>query len=213
MVFDKKWHQSSIDNMGAWHKLQEGRYFQYAIHDGEYETAVGLGNEWVGDFDCQNKVGAIIGCGYGRELLYFGDKNTANLIGIDIDENVFNKTRNFLDFHNASFKYQLVTMENLDQILPNSIDFSYCFTVFQHVTQEIVEYYADFTLKTLKSGGVAFHQHFINFTEPTYYMELDKTNEPHHPGYTKAQLYQIYGNYSEVEITVGGPYYFVKAVK
>jgi len=209
----------SEENIKTWRRLQVQDYFAYARDEnGELTDRVGLGNKLVGDYDFTGKTGFVIGCGYGRELSWLLAKGASFVLGIDVSREVLRIAHDWMFSQNWGIPddYDLAEWNQLDGLVGyiNPFDFSYCFTVFQHVTQEIVRYYIDLSGKLIKPGGRVFHQFFCNEGDEVGEVELSTNEEPHHSGYTRGQLERWYSKAGfEVDVEPLSPYYFVRAIK
>lgn len=93
-----------------------------------------------------------IGCGYGRSLEWLHQRFD-QAIGVDISEYIIEVAKaRFADIANTQF-FPCGSDTLPEEIGENSVDWGYCFTVFQHIPREYTLNLLRDTHRVLKPGG------------------------------------------------------------
>tara|TARA_X000001036_G_C20508457_1_gene736986 strand:- start:317 stop:952 length:636 start_codon:yes stop_codon:yes gene_type:complete len=73
-----------------------------------------------------------IGCGDGRDSIYFSDKKIITT-GVDISEKVINKNK---EYENEYLNFEVLDLENINSIT-KKFDFAYCRFLFHAISEDI----------------------------------------------------------------------------
>lgn len=94
-----------------------------------------------------------LGCGYGRSVVWLKERFDA-VIGLDISQTVLETARRtFANVSNVSFAF--APGEQFPETIgPDSVDFIYAFTVFQHIPREFTANYLRDARRRLREGGL-----------------------------------------------------------
>jgi len=143
--------------INTWKYLQKTNYFENHRLFREFQI---VNPKHVKESDIKDKRVVEIGCGYGRNSVYFA-KHAKKLFVVDVNDHIINKTKKTLKrFNNV----QYYTVDNYKEI-PSRLDYVYSALVFQHISKEEMKEYIDFFYTKLKKKGKIVVQFNIGDSE------------------------------------------------
>lgn len=168
----------------TWKKLQKEGYFnKHPLYEMNFGFPHCVDYEHIKD---KNVV--EIGCGYGRESVFFN--NYVNCMwAIDVTQDILEKAKTNLINSGSSYGTFFVLAENYKKEIPNNIDYVYALHVFQHLAPEQTKDYIDTMYKKLMVGG-RFNAQFYIGTDKM----MDEGKEPR-VQYTKKEVLGLFENY------------------
>lgn len=145
-----------VSNVSQWQAMQDANYFdKHTIYLDAQKRLKDFGDdlEWIErrrPLDKTMRV-VVIGCGYGRETAMIAPK-AGHVWGIDVSQRILNKCLRRLRSKGIE-NFTPVRADAWKTDVPNTIDFVYCITVFQHLTRDLVEDYILGLARKLAPGG------------------------------------------------------------
>jgi len=183
----------------------------YYLESGEKES-----NRLIDYFQCTQQSRILdIGCGQGRLpigiLRVIGE---INYIGIDVDQKSINWCKQYIESKHPSFKFKHLNLYNerynkngnkIDagfcfDVVENSVDIIYLFSVFSHTTEEDMRTYLKDFSRILDKGGKIFFTTFVEDDVPNVSINPEnyhlKCSGPLHiVRYNKDYLFSVLAEY------------------
>lgn len=151
-----------MNNLQNWQYLQKQNYFANHRCYSDFHLATPA----IGTYNVHGKIIVEIGCGYGRETVWFS--NHAKLVyAIDVSDTIIQQARKMVTLYGNSQKVIFLLSTDMEKI-PNNIDIIYSVYVFQHLTPEQTKNYIDTLYQKLEYFG-QFIAHFRMGKKQEYY--------------------------------------------
>ncbi len=138
--------ESTLD---IWRKLQENGYFSNHRLYKNFQLGIPA---YVNAEEICNKKIAEIGCGYGRETVYFS-MLAKKVYAIDVSSIILDQTKEFVTKHGQIDKVELVLADECKDKIPSRLDYVYSRLVFQHLAPMQMFNYIKLFHSKLKKGG------------------------------------------------------------
>ncbi len=177
----------------TWKYLQNHLYFEkHRVYQHENIDIV----PYIDLSMIKDKIVVEIGCGYGRETVYFA-KHAKKVYAIEVSDTIIEKAKRYCLKQNGNLdNIQFVLADKYNTNIPQGIDFVYSRHVFQHLTPQQTQDYINIFYNKLNKGGYFCSQFYLGNTK-----KYPQNAEPE-VRYTTSEILDLFKDYQLITKTL-----------